>query len=153
MSAEVHSNHELPAPGVANRPVSVVAAGLMLMMLGAVAGLFAFYVWQLPDRTLPPPRQLPAPQVRTDERLLRQQLEAGQRARLSGYRWENADRTLVGIPVERAMEILVARRTAAYDPLLQSPNTIGQSPGPGAAAAMQDPRASVPSNGQPAQTQ
>lgn len=153
MSAEVHSDHEFPSPGVANRPVIAIAAGLMAMMLCGVLLMFGFYIWKVPGRTLPAPRQLPSPQVRTDERLLRQQLEAAQAERLSGYHWENSQKTVIGIPIERAMQILAARGTAAYDPIIQQPNTTAQSPGPATAAAMQNPASSVPSNGQPTQPQ
>ena len=93
------------------------------------------------------------PQVRTDERLLRQQLQAAQAERLSGYHWENPQKTLIGIPIERAMQLLATRGAAAYDPIVQQSDTTAQSPGPGTAAAMQNPASSVPSNGQPAQPQ
>ena len=145
MSAEAHSDRDYPAPGVASRRVILAAIGLMAMMLGAVVMMLGFYVWQLPERALPEPRQLPAPQVRTNERLLRQQLETAQRARLSGYRWEDSQKTLVGIPIERAMQIVVARGTGAYDPIA-TPSTTARSPGPPAAAAMQNPQIRVPSN-------
>jgi hypothetical protein len=145
MSDETHSARDFPSPGVANRRVALIAIGLMAMMLGAVAMLVAFYVWQLPERTLPPPRQLPAPRVQTDERALRQQLEAAQFARLSGYRWEDAQKTLIGIPIERAMQILATRGGEAYDPIIR-PSAAAPSLGPGAAGAIQNPRARVPSN-------
>jgi hypothetical protein len=153
MSAETHSDHEFPSPGVANRPVIAVAIGLMAMMLCGVSLMLGFYTWKVPERTLPAPRQLPNPQVRTDERLLRQQLEAAQAERLAGYHWENPQKTLIGIPIERAMEILAARGPAAYDPIIQQTNTTAQSSGPATAASMQNPNSNVPSDGQPAQPQ
>ena len=153
MSAEPHSDHDFPSPGVANRPVIAIAAGLMAMMLGGVLLMFGFYVWQLPGRTLPAPERLPNPQVRSDERLLRQKLEAVQTERLSGYRWENSQKTLIGIPIERAMQILAARGAAVYDPIIQQPHTTAQPPGAATAAAMQNPALSVPSNAQSAQQQ
>lgn len=146
-------DHEFPSPGVANRPVIAVAAGLMVMMLCGVLLMLGFYIWKVPDRTLPAPRQLPNPQVRTDERLLRQQLEAAQAERLAGYHWENPQKTLIGIPIERAMQILAARGSAAYDPILQTPNTTAQSLGPATATDAQNPSSNVPSNKQPAQPQ
>jgi hypothetical protein len=148
MSAELNSGHDFPSPGVANRRVAAIAIGLMAMMLGAVGMLLGFYVWQLPERALPPPQQLPAPQVRTEERLLRQQLEAAQRERLSGYRWEDQQKNLIGIPIERAMQVLAGRGAKAYDPLI-APGTIAPSPGPDTAAALQNPQVRVPSSNQP----
>lgn len=133
-----------PPPGVANRRVAIIAAGLMVMMLGSVAMLLGFYVWQLPERALPPPRELPAPQVRVDERALRSRIEAEQRQRLSGYRWENAEKTRIGIPIERAMQIVAARGDKAFDPIM--PNGSQQALGPAAAIAAQNEGMSVPSN-------
>lgn len=148
MSAETRPHHDFPSPDVANRAVMATAAGLMAMMLAGVFLMAGIYAWQMPDRRVPAPQRLPDPQVRTDERLLRQQLEAAQTERLSGYRWENQQKTLIGIPIERAMELLAVRGAAAYDPLIHQPNNTGQSPGPATAAAMQDQNSSVPSNGQ-----
>jgi hypothetical protein len=151
MSVDAHPDHEFPSPGVANRPVIAVAAGLMAMMLAGVFLMAGIYAWQVPHRTLPSPQRLPDPRVRTDERLLRQQLEAAQIERLSGYRWENSQKTVIGIPIERAMQILVARGAAAYDPIVKQADATAQSPGPATAAAVQDQGSIVPSNGQPAQ--
>ena len=64
-----------PSPGIANRCVAIIAAGLMIMMLGSVAMLLGFYVWLLPERALPSPRELPAPQVRVDEKAMRARIE------------------------------------------------------------------------------
>lgn len=153
MSAEAHSGHEFPSPDVANRPVIAIAAGLMAMMLAGGLLMVGIYAWQVGERRLPAPQRLPSPQVRTDERLLRQQLQAAQAERLSGYHWENPQKTLIGIPIERAMQLLATRGAAAYDPIVQQSDTTAQSPGPGTAAAMQNPASSVPSNGQPAQPQ
>jgi hypothetical protein len=144
MPVETHLERDFPSPGVANGYVVAVAVGLMVMMLGAVAMLLGFYVWRLPERALPAPRQLPAPQVRTDERLLRQQIEKRQLALLAGYRWEDAGKTVIGIPIARAMQILAARGARAYDPLIAA-GTTAQAPGPAAAAAHQSPTTRVPS--------
>ncbi|MBV9235024.1 MAG: hypothetical protein JOZ94_04245 [Xanthobacteraceae bacterium] len=148
MSAETRPHHDFPSPEVANRAVMATAAGLMTMMLAGVFLMAGIYAWQMPDRRLPAPQRLPDPQVRTDERLLRQQLEAAQTERLSGYHWENQQKTLIGVPIERAMELLVARGAAAYDPIIPQSNTTAQSPGAATAAAMQGQGSSVPSNGQ-----
>ena len=143
MSAETGSTPNLPSPGVGNRLVVVIAAGLMAMMVTAIAVMAVIYVGGLPKRTLPSPALLPAPQVRTDEKSLRKQLEAEQLSRLSGYRWENAQKTFVGIPIERAMQILGARGPKAYDPIIQS----GEAAlGPATATANQNPQVRVPAN-------
>jgi hypothetical protein len=145
MSTETHATQDLPQPGVGNRVVVAIAAGLIVMMLAAVAVMGMIYVGELPKRALPSPQLLPAPQVRVDERLLRKRLEAEQLSHLSGYRWENAQKTLVGIPIERAMQILAARGPKAYDAIIQSAEAT-LAPGPATATGSQDPDARVPSN-------
>ena len=142
MSTETRSTPNLPSPGVGNRLVVVIAAGLMAMMVTAIAVMAVIYVGGLPKRTLPSPALLPAPQVRTDEKSLRKRLEAEQLSRVSGYRWENAQKTLVGIPIERAMQILGAK---AYDPIIQS-GEAALAPGPTTATANQNPEVRVPTN-------
>jgi hypothetical protein len=145
MSTETRSTQDLPAPGVGNRLVVAIAVGLMAMMLAAIAVMAVIYVGGLPKRTLPSPALLPAPQVRTDEKSLRKRLEAEQLSRVSGYRWENAQKTLVGIPIERAMQILGARGAKAYDPIIQS-GEAALAPGPTTATANQNPEVRVPTN-------
>ena len=152
MPIESGQDRDFPSPGVADRRVVAVAIALMLMMLGSVAMLVGFYVWRLPERSLPAPRQLPAPQVRVDERALRLQLEAEQRRRLSGYRWENPEKTVIGIPIERAMQILAARGNAAFDPLVSQASS-AQAPGAANAAAAQTEGVRVPSNKEPLSAQ
>jgi hypothetical protein len=148
MSAETNPDRDLAPPGVASRAVIIVTSALMAMMIAAVIGLSVFYVWWLPDRALPAPRPLPTPQVRTDERLLRQEIEAAQRARLTGYRWQDDQKTLIAIPIERAMQILAGRGAKAYDPIATS-GTTAESVGADTAAGMQNPGLRVPSNKEP----
>ncbi len=148
MAVEAHDARDWPAPGVRNRPVIAIAAGLMAMMLISVAALTGVYIWKLPERDAATPLPLPAPQVRTDETLLRRQLERDQLSRLSGYAWQNPEKTLIRIPIERAMQILAARGPQAYDPIIAPPKTAG-SPGHEAAAANQTPGSRVPSGKEP----
>jgi hypothetical protein len=145
MSAETRSTQDLPSPGVGNRLVVGIAVGLMAMLLGAIAVMAVIYVGGLPKRTLPSPALLPAPQVRIDEKSLRKRLEAEQLSRLSGYRWENSQKTLVGIPIERAMQILGARGPKAYDPIIPS-GEAALAPGPATATTSQNPEVRVPAN-------
>jgi hypothetical protein len=151
MPAETRLDQNFPTPGVANGHVVIVAVGLMVMMLLSVVMLVGLYTWWVPQRALPPPRELPAPQVRTDERSLRRQIEDRQTALLSGYHWVDAGKTLIAIPIGRAMQILAARSTGAYDPII-APGTIVQPPGPAAASTNQSPALHVPSNREPPRT-
>jgi len=147
MSTDADPPQNLSSPGVGNRRVVVIAAGLMVMMVGAVAGFAVLYVRQLPANQLPPPELFPAPRVQVDEKALRLRLEAEQRSRLSGYHWENAQKTLIGIPVKRAMQILAARGAKAYDPIASGEAAV--APGPATANAFQSPNVRVPSSKEP----
>jgi hypothetical protein len=148
MPTETHTGPDLSSPGVSNRIVVIAAAAMMLIMLIGVGLLLGIYIRQVPVRTLPSPQSLPEPQVRVDERLLRKRLEAEQVARLSGYRWENDQKTIIGIPIERAMQILAARGANAYDPVVQ-PGSTAMEPGPAAASASQSSEFRVPSDKEP----
>jgi hypothetical protein len=148
MSTEEHAPQDLSSPGVGNRWVVAIAAGLMAMMVAAVVGFAVLYVKRLPANRLPPPELFPAPRVQVDEKALRLRLEAEQRSRLSGYHWENPQKTLVGIPIERAMQILAARGAKAYDPIAAS-GEAALAPGPASANAFQNPSVRVPSSKEP----
>jgi hypothetical protein len=142
MPNETHSREELESPEVGNREVVLNAAGMLLLMLASVGVLAAVYIWQVPNRTVPPPEHFPPPQVRVDESALRARLEAEQKNRLAGYRRENGREVAAGMPIERAMEILAHRGASAYDPII-APSQAESAPGPAAAAAHQTPRPSI----------
>src|SRR5262252_6789043 len=109
---------QLEPPGVSLRPVLWAAAAAVALMLGAIWGLSAVYDWQVTIRTLPAPEQFPSPRVQTHQAEQRQDLLAAQRRQLTGYAWANQNKTLVRIPIERAMEIIAQRGEEAYAPLL-----------------------------------
>jgi hypothetical protein len=148
MSTKAHARQDLSSPGVGNRRVVAIAAGLMAMMVAAVAGFAVLYVRQLPANRLPPPELFPVPRVQVDEKALRLRLEAEQRSRLSGYHWKNAQKTLIVIPIKRAMQILAAYGAKAYDPIASS-GEAAFAPGPATANAFQSPNVRVPSSKEP----
>jgi hypothetical protein len=108
----------LEPAGVSLWPVLFGALASVLLMLVAIWGLNAVYDWQVPRRPLPAPEQFPSPRVQRDEAQQLQELRSAQRRQLTGYEWTDQDKTLVRIPVERAMEIIAQRGAEAYAPLL-----------------------------------
>jgi len=116
MSEDARSDHLEPG-GVSTARVLIFAAGYMGLLLASVIVLYFVYAGAVPAvpmptiRLFPPPRQEPHP---ADEL---HALLAKQRAELSGYGWADAGHTLVKIPIERAMDIIAARGTQAYDPI------------------------------------
>lgn len=122
-------------PGVAVGPVLWGALGSLLLMAGAVAGLHAIFVLNVPNRRIPSPAAFPQPQLQTDEVAERRRIEQQQRQRLTGYAWADRSKGLVRIPIARAMDLIVARGTDAYAPLLPARPALS-SPSAGAERQM-----------------
>jgi hypothetical protein len=96
------------SPQVASRLVSYIAAGLVAAVVAAVAVLALAF----PDtlvRGKPMVSAFPEPAVRSDERAQRLAIEKMQRDRLAG---KNG-----GVPIDRAMDMIVARGSTAYEPI------------------------------------
>jgi hypothetical protein len=125
--AEPRPQESLESPDVAIRPVLAAALGAGLLLAGTIGGLDAIWHRAVPIRTVPPPQSFPEPQVRTDERAQRLQLEARQRERLNGYHWADQPHSLVQIPIERAMQIIAQEGAQAYAPLVPSPQALSSS--------------------------
>jgi hypothetical protein len=136
--AETPLQESLESPEVAIRPILAAALGAGLLLAGTISGLDMIWHRAVPVRTVPPPRSFPQPQVRTDERAQRLQLEARQRERLEAYHWADQQRAFVQIPIERAMQIIAQEGAQAYAPLEPSPQALAS---PTAAAQ----RAATPS--------
>ncbi len=103
------------------RPWLVVGVGLgTLGLVGAVLGVVwlfeAFGGSPLASAVVPPSAFTP-PQLQSDPAGELRDYQAAQRARLSDYAWTDRERGLVRIPIERAMAIIAARGSGAYEPL------------------------------------
>lgn len=102
---------------VALRPI--VTAGVLITLLavlalGAMAGMFAFFLSRPAGE--PPPSSLgitqptpPAPRLQTDAVADWQTLQATEVAKLNGYGYTNQGAGKVHIPIERAMDLLIQR--------------------------------------------
>src|SRR5260370_38631268 len=142
--------------GVSLWPVLLGALACVLLMLAAIWGLNAVYDWQVPNRPLPAPEQFPSPRVQTHQAEQLKDLLAAQRQQLTEYEWADQDKTLIRIPIERAMEIIAPPGVETYAPLLPPgpatadptagahPATTGQGPSPGTPTPEGKPLASCP---------
>jgi hypothetical protein len=108
----------LEPAGVSLWPVLFGAFASVVLMLAAIWGLNAVYDWQVPNRSLPGPEQFPSPRVQTHQAEELKDLLAAQRRQLAGYEWADQNKTLIRVPIERAMEIIAQRGAEAYAPLL-----------------------------------
>jgi hypothetical protein len=112
-----HGRHE--STDVRLRPI-VVAGVTGVVVLGVVSvamwGLLGV-LRQRAARDSPPANPLaryartepPAPRLQTDPRGDLQRLRAAEEAELGGYGWVDAQAGIVHIPIERAMDLYVAR--------------------------------------------
>jgi hypothetical protein len=120
MASEPHVAEKLEPPGVDLRAVLLAGFGAMVLLAVAIAGLSTVYRWQVPSRVLSPPQTFPEPQLRVDENGQLRRLQAEQSAKLAGYVWVDRAHGLVRIPIERAMQLIVAAGPKAYDPIVPS---------------------------------
>ena len=99
---------KVEGPQVATRLVSYIAVGLVAALVAGVGGLALSFPNTMFRRN-PALVAFPEPAVRTDERTQRLTLEKAQQDRLAG---KNG-----GVPIERAMDMIMARGSHAYDPI------------------------------------
>ena len=118
MAHDADADVQLEPGGVSLWPVLWGALGSLALMLGAIWGLSAVYDWWVLNRTLPAPEQFPSPRVQTHQAEQLKDLLAAQRQQLTEYEWADQNKTLIRIPIERAMEIIAQRGARAYAPLL-----------------------------------
>ena len=108
----------LEPPDVAAGPVLWGALGSLILMGGAVAGLHAIFVSNVPNPQVPSPSAFPQPQLQADEAAQRRRTEEEQRKLLAGYAWVDQTKGLIRIPIGRAMDLIADRGNDAYAPLL-----------------------------------
>jgi hypothetical protein len=143
----------VPEPAGVDTPVVLwCALGALFLVFGAIGGLYAVYDYDVPIKTVPLPKEFPQPRVVAGEADTAElhRLAAAQSRRLDTWRWANGGHTLVQIPIERAMKLLVQKGGDAYAPL-STPQGALNSPTAGAQNAI-TPAAPVNSgNPQPEQ--
>src|SRR5215470_10320144 len=106
------------------RPVVLAGIGLIVVITGAfvgLRGLLDYYVVRA-ERTSPALNPLareyddrvpPAPRLQTHPRRDLHQLHASEDTILNNYGWIDREKQVVHIPIDRAMQLLAERGTAA----------------------------------------
>jgi hypothetical protein len=112
---------QLEKGDVATRKVSYVAAGLIAFLIVSAGVLYAVFAAVVPADRTPAFREFPSPRLQADPAAELRALQDKQRKELSSYRWMDSSRTLIGMPVERAMAIVAARGDQAYAPIEAKP--------------------------------
>ena len=145
MAHDAEADGPLEPAGVALWPVLLGALASVVLMVAAIWGLSAVYDWQVPNRPLPAAEQFPSPRVQTHQAEQLKDLLAAQRQQLTGYEWADQNKTLIRIPIERAMEIIAQRGAEAYAPILPpGPATADPTAGAQRATTGQAPPAGTP---------
>jgi hypothetical protein len=135
MPADASRDHLSPeAPDVAARPVLAYVFGFLALILAGAAAMYAYYIFKVTGPLIANPRVFPQPHLQTAPHTDLQRLLAAQRKTLSTYSWADPAQQTVRIPIERAMQLIVARGEHALHSLTTPPAT----PTPGSRGA--DPR-------------
>lgn len=130
-------------PGEHARAIIVIAICTLLLLGLSIGALWGVFRWQVPPQRQIVPAAFPGPSVLRDQAVERDRLLARHRIELDSYAWVDRSQQIVAVPIDRAMDLLSARGAAAYDPLIQQPDSStgdesGSSGGtwdPGAAGA------------------
>lgn len=152
MSVDEHIRYAPEPAEIDTRIVLWAAIAALVLLFGAIGGLYAVYDYDVPIRTVPSPKAFPQPRVVTHEADIAElhRLAAEQNQRLETWNWANDRHTLVKIPIDRAMKLLVQKGSDAYAPLLP-PQGVLTSPTAGAQNAITPPPPA--SSGNPAPEQ
>jgi hypothetical protein len=137
MPAEEHVRYAPESSAVDLRAVTWPALAVVMLLGFAIGGLYAAYEFSLAVKTPAPPQTFSTPRVTTHENEIteRRRLAAEQNQRLNSWRWANDQHTLVQVPIDRAMQLLVAKGREAWSPLLP-PKPALSSPTAGAQRAV-----------------
>ena len=122
---EAHPTRREP-PDVDTIRIVSFGLGFLLFVAIGMAVLAGFYGHEVGGSHMPAPAPFPAPQLQTDPSSDLAKLEAAQRAELERAGWSDQSRGLRRIPIERAMAIIAARGSHAYDPV--GPQTGADAP-------------------------
>jgi hypothetical protein len=137
MSAEEHIQYIPESAAVDLRIVSWAAVAALVLLGGSIAGFYGIYQRAVSVKSEPPLQQFAQPRVVTSdvEVAERKRLADAQTQRLETWGWANGQHSLVQIPIDRAMQLLVQKGKDAWAPLLP-PEPALASPTAGAERAM-----------------
>jgi hypothetical protein len=152
MPVDEHIHYVPESANVDTRVVLWSAIGALLLLFGTIGGLYVVYDHGVPVWTVPLPKEFPQPRVVTHQADIAElhRLAAAQSQRLNTWGWANDQHTLVRIPIDGAMKLLVQKGGDAYAQLLP-PQGVLTSPTAGAQNAITPSEPTAPSNQTPEQ--
>ena len=119
------------APDVAARPVLAYIFGFLACVLVGLAAIYAYYRFRVTGPLIANVQAFPEPRLHADSHTDLDRLLAAQRRTLSTYGWVDPVGQIIRIPIDRAMQLVIARGERAFDPL----QTPAVTPKPGSRGA------------------
>jgi hypothetical protein len=137
MPVDEHIQYAPEPAEVDIRVVVWAAISALVLLFGAIGGLYAVYDHDVPIKTVPAPKAFPQPRVVTHEADVAElhRLAAAQSQRLETWGWADKQHTLIQIPIDRAMTLLAQKGADAYAPLVPAQGAL-TSPTAGAQNAI-----------------
>jgi len=132
MSDREMADRALPeSPDVATRRILLAIGGYLAFVLVGMIAMFFYVKADAPAAfKLPVERRFPQPSLQTSPELDLAHTLLKQRQPMSQYEWLDKSKGLARIPIDKAMEIVMARGERGYDPLELSDAPAAQtSPG------------------------
>lgn len=119
------------SPDVATRRILLAIGGYLIFVLVGMIAMFFYVKADAPTAfKLPVERRFPQPSLQTSPELDLANILLKQRRPISQYEWVDKTKGLARIPIDKAMEIVMARGERGYDPLeLQDAPAAQTSPG------------------------
>lgn len=105
------------SPEVAARTVLFTIVSLVAFAGLAILGARIYYDWEVRGPVNIPPTTFAKPRLQVDDAADLAKFEKEQQAQINGYAWVDRSQNIIRIPVDRAIAIVVAKGTAAYDPI------------------------------------
>jgi hypothetical protein len=140
MPAEEHLRYVPESSALDLRSVTWPALAVLVLLALAIGGLYLVFDFGVPVKTAPGLQTFPAPRISTHESELAEsrRLAAEQNHRLNTWRWADDQHTLVQVPIDRAMKLLVQKGGNAWSPLV-APQPALSTPTAGAQRAVTPP--------------
>ena len=105
------------SPEVAARAVVVTALCLVAFVGLSILGARIYYDWEIHGPVNIPPTTFAKPRLQINDAADLAKFEKEQKAQIDGYAWVDRSHDIIRIPVDRAMAMVVAKGTNAYDPI------------------------------------
>ena len=117
MAPDLRTSFE--SPQVEARAPVIYVGGFIAFVGVSLVLLRVFLIDWAANRPAPPPRPAPEPRLETHSGQTLAAIERAEREKASAYAWVDRSNGRVRIPIARALQLILARGSSAYEPLPQ----------------------------------